>query len=388
MSLALSTLIYEWRRYMAAIIALAVAGMLVLLMVGMFAGIAQSFNAPIVRAPADIMVLNPKSAQLFGGGAGLPRRLMGQIYLHPDVVQVMDLEGNGGQWINDPNAGGKNGGKAGETKAVRTFVSVFVVDTSEGSATLPTDFGPDVRTALDEPYSVAVDETSLKQLGVKPGDKASLNGRSVHVTVTLHGYANAVNQMVFMSRTTARLLGLVNSGPRVGPLMVRIKDPSKATKVRDELNAHADGQYRAWTRNELAEANQQSLLQDNFIGIMLVGGVFIGLIVGISITWQTLQGAILANIKEFASLRALGVSMGSLRWIVMELSFWVGVAGLGATWLMTWGMTQLARLVNLPMAYPIPVIIVVVIMLMVIAILSGVFSLGVLKKSQPADLLR
>ena len=33
-------------------------------------------------------------------------------------------------------------------------------------------------------------------------------------------------------------------------------------------------------------------------------------IIGVVITWQTLRGAILANIKEFASLRALGVSIG------------------------------------------------------------------------------
>ena len=50
------------------------------------------------------------------------------------------------------------------------------------------------------------------------------------------------------------------------------------------------------------------------IGFAVVVGAFIGVV----ITWQTLQGAILASIKEFASLRL----------IVMELSLWVGFAGL------------------------------------------------------------
>jgi putative ABC transport system permease protein len=96
----------------------------------------------------------------------------------------------------------------------------------------------------------------------------------------------------------------------------------------------------------------------------------------------------MANIKEFASLRALGVSMGSLRIIVMELSFWVGVAGLIFTAVLTWAFTMLAAAFNLPMLYPLPYVIVVVVMLMIIAIVSGFLSLGVLKKSQPADLLR
>ena len=39
MSLALSTLLFEWRRYMAAVMALALSGLLVLAMTGVFIGI-------------------------------------------------------------------------------------------------------------------------------------------------------------------------------------------------------------------------------------------------------------------------------------------------------------------------------------------------------------
>jgi putative ABC transport system permease protein len=44
LSLALSTLIYEWRRYLAAVIVLAVAAVLVLSMTGMFMGMSKSFT--------------------------------------------------------------------------------------------------------------------------------------------------------------------------------------------------------------------------------------------------------------------------------------------------------------------------------------------------------
>jgi putative ABC transport system permease protein len=387
MSLALSTLIYEWRRYLAAIIALAIAGMLVLLMVGLFLGIIEAFNAAIVRSPAEIVVLNPKSASLINSGAGLPRRLIGQVYLHPDVVEVSDLEDDGGSWRNDPKAGGPNGGPT-SAKSVNTFVNTIAVDTRPGAVTLPTDFGPDVRLALEEPYAVAIDETDQHKLGVKLGEKASLNGHTVKIAALVHDYASADNSVVFISRQTARLAGLARTGPNVGPLMVHIKDPSRAERVRDQLNAHSEGLYRAWTRDELAAANEQSLLQIGIIATMLIGGLIIGGFVGVVITWQTLQGAIMSNIKEFASLRALGVSMGSLRLIVMELSFWVGVAGLIFTAVMTWAFTMLAAAFNLPMQYPVPYVLLVVVMLMIIAIVSGFLSLGVLKKSQPADLLR
>ena len=121
---------------------------------------------------------------------------------------------------------------------------------------------------------------------------------------------------------------------------------------------------------------------------MLCFSFFLGFLIGIGITSQTLRGAILANIKEFASLRALGVSMGALRLIVLELSFWVGVAGLAATAVFTTIIATLARNGGLPMGFPLGWVVGVAILLLVIALGSGLMSLGILKKSQPADLLR
>ena len=100
------------------------------------------------------------------------------------------------------------------------------------------------------------------------------------------------------------------------------------------------------------------------------------------------RGAILSNIKEFASLRALGVGMGSLRRIIVELSFWVGLVGIAAAFVLTWLITLLAGAFGLPLAYPTWMVIGVSTMLLLIALLSGFMSLGMLKQSQPADLLR
>jgi len=138
----------------------------------------------------------------------------------------------------------------------------------------------------------------------------------------------------------------------------------------------------------LGRANETALFREQFIAVMLGFSAFLGILIGVAITWQTLRGAIMANIKEFASLRALGVSMSSLRGIVMELSFWVGVAGVFASALLTWGVSSLAAAGGITMAFPLSLILVVTGFLLGIAVLSGFLSLGVLKNSQPADLLR
>jgi putative ABC transport system permease protein len=378
MSLALSTLLFEWRRYLAAIVALAFSGLLVLSQLGMFMGVGKSFSATIDRSRADIMILAPKAEGL-DGASGVPRRVMPEIYMHPDVVEVADFDSGGGRYMNSPPPG---------EKPKMDWVRIVAIDPLPGAVTLPTDYPEAIRQALLEPYAAVVDVTALKKLGVSVGDKASVNGKTIKIVGTLTGYPNLMQTHVMVSRDTLRLLGQASTGARVGPLMVKLRDPARAELVAAQINANSEGRYRAWTRPELAQANQDEMFKEAFIGIMLGFSLFLGLLIGVSITWQTLRGAIFANIREFASLRALGVSMGSLRAIVMELAFWVGIGGLFATAALTAGVSKLAEGFGLIMYYPAWSIGAVAVLLLGIALVSGMLSLGVLKKSQPADLLR
>ena len=380
MSLALATLLYEWRRYTAAVVALAFSGLLILAQVGMFTGIVKGATATIDRSRADIMILPPKMESLINSGGGsLPGRLQPQIYANPEVAEVASWDGDGGRWVNHPKDG---------KKAVTTYINVNMVDTRPGAVNLPTDFPEATRAALLEPYSVAIDQTQLARLGVKLGDEASLNGRTVHVRAVLHGYPDINNASVTMSRDTMRMMGMLTKDGKTGPLMVRVRDPARADIVRDQLNKASNGVYRAWTRQELSQANEGALMKEQIIGIFLGFSVFLGVLIGVGITSQTLRGAILSSIKEFASLRALGVSMGSLRLIVMELSVWVGLVGLASTGLATFGVYLLATRGGLPMGFPPFWVISVSVLLLVISVASGVIALGILKRSQPADLLR
>jgi putative ABC transport system permease protein len=345
----------------------------------MFMGMGKAFTATIDRSRADIFVLAPKANSLFNGPSGLPRRIEPLVYMDPEVIRVADMANNDGPFANQPKDGSPH---------KREWVNIQAVDTEDGALTLPTDFSEATREALEEPYAVAVDRTALARLGVKLGDTASLNNRTVHVRAILDGYPNINQPSVIVSRQTFRLLKEVTNEQRSGPLMVQIRDPSRAVIVRDHLNAIAKGAYRAWTKTELSDANEKELLQDQIIGIMLGFSVFLGVMIGVGITSQTLRGAILANIKEFASLRALGVSMGSLRLVVVELSIWVGLAGLAMTGLMILGVDALAQAGGVPMAYHLDQVAMTSVLLLAISVGSGLLSLGVLKKSQPADLLR
>jgi putative ABC transport system permease protein len=379
MSLALATLIYEWRRYLAAVIALAFCGMMVLAFSGLFAGIIHSEFATWERSRADIIILPPNVKSLINSNASLPTRVQPMIYLNPEVIDVEPISNDGARFINIP--------KPGE-KQVQKWVDVFGVEPSKGSVTLPMDYTDAQRVALMEPGAVAIDASAMPQLGVKLGDKASMNGETVWVRAILHNYQSAEQPIVVASVETLRLLGMERDGLRVGPLLVSVRDPGRAAIVRDQLNAMAGGAYTASTMKEFNLANEKAVMGEQIIGLLLVFSVFLAILIGIGVTSQTLRGAILSNIREFASLRALGISMGSLRLIVMELSFWVGIAGLGAALLFTVAISMAAGSIGLPIVMRAPTMLEVCILLLVISVVSGAMAMGILKKSQPADLLR
>ncbi len=375
MSLALSTLLYEWRRYLAAAISLALAGVLMLALSSWLIGVLGTLTVMIDRSRAEIVVMDADSLSLGPGGSGsLPRRVLPLVYQHPDVVEVQDTPGASGQFFG-PGATESN------------FVSIMVIDPQPNAITLPNDFTEEMAKVLAVPFNIAVDRSALAQMKVKLGDKASLNGRTVTVALIVEGYAGMAWTNVIMSRQTMRLMGLGNND-RLGSLMVRVRNPAEAERVRNELNAIANKQYRAWTKQELHDVMVQGMTKQGpfFVAILFMS--FIGAIIGVVITWQTLRGAILANIKEFASLRALGVSLGSLRKVVMELSLWVGVFGVAISGALMAGIASLAAANNVPMGFDIPTLAQTGFFLLMIAIVSGAMTLGALKKGDPADLLK
>ena len=93
------------------------------------------------------------------------------------------------------------------------------------------------------------------------------------------------------------------------------------------------------------------------------------------------------EVKEnLAQLLAIGHEFRLFGDVGPPLAYWLAeiafrIAGM-------FGVYVLASNLGMPMGFPMPWVITVVILLTVISILSGLFSLGVLKKSQPADLLR
>ena len=201
MSLALATLIYEWRRYLAAVIALAFSGMMVLAFSGMFTGIVHSELATSERSRADLFIL-PSNVE----GAGQQQRQPAGAGEAADLPAIPRWSTSRSSTATAPS--GSTSPKPGQ-KQVQTYVQIFGVEPDPGSVTLPIDFPRHERIALMEPGAVAIDASDLGPLGVKLGDKAvaerphGLGARRSCTTTRARE-----QPVVVTSRETLRLIGM------------------------------------------------------------------------------------------------------------------------------------------------------------------------------------
>eukprot|EP01035_Chromulina_nebulosa_P016369 gene16369-21693_t len=171
---------------------------------------------------------------------------MGTVYRHPEVVQVAPLDGSGGRFQNIvQSAKGPADPSKPPPNRKTEFVNVTVIDAIPGYVTVPTDYSDALIETLRQPYAVAVDETALGRLGVKVGDKAIYNGKTITIAAVTKGYPNMM---------------------RADSLMVKIADPARAAIVAAQLNKASGGAFKAWTR-QIAAFVQTAL------GKVLAGGV-------------------------------------------------------------------------------------------------------------------
>ncbi|TWA61633.1 hypothetical protein FBZ82_1176 [Azospirillum brasilense] len=80
-SLARQDLVHEWRRFAAAILTLALSGLLILIQVGLLLGQFDAFTLPLTRSRADLWITAP-NIQSWDQSTVVPARVEGLFRSH------------------------------------------------------------------------------------------------------------------------------------------------------------------------------------------------------------------------------------------------------------------------------------------------------------------
>lgn len=375
-ALARKTLIYEWRRFLPAILAVGFAGLLQLLQAALVLGIFGSASVYITGSSADLWAGYP-GTQSVNLGRPISEDVAMRLRMDPDVVKVEPFRWVDADWRGPRDTGG---------------VSVFVsgIDPRADGMMFSRALPLALRARLNEPGAVIVDKADLDSLGVSIGDTAAINGQRVRVVGVSSGLRALGGVNIVASLETARVLDIApDDAGMMTYFVAKLRHGVRPAKVARRLNgSSAFGPYTVWTAKAFARESQLYWMLDTGAGagvLFLAGIVFL---VGAVITSQTLIAAVIGSIREYATLNALGVGRGSLRKVVMEQAFWVGALGLVCSVVIGAILLVIARSRSVPMEMR-PVTAVACLSLsMALAIVSGLAAVRSLRRADPASLLR
>lgn len=372
--LARKTLLYEWRRFLPAVLSVAFAGLLQLLQAALVLGIFGSAAVYVNSSSANLWVGYPGTQSVSNGSAINPD-LASLLWMDPAVRQVERFQWVDGDWYS---ADGRSGD-----------VTVFVcgIDPQPGSMMFSKVLSPVMRRRLEEPDAVVVDRSDLRKLRARVGSVASVNGRRVRIVGVTGGLRALGGVNVLASLQTARRLAGDATWPTY--LVARVTNPRRVGEVVARLRHHAGfGPYDVWTARDFARRSVLFWLFETGAGSAVLFMAGIVFLVGAVITSQTLIAAVVGSVREYATLNALGVGVPALRWVVLEQAGWVGGLGLVSAAVFGGLLGLVAHSEGVPVVLNMPISLVCGTLVMALAAVSGLAAMRTLRRADPATLLR
>ena len=391
-SLARATLRHEWRRFLAAVLAVAFSGLLVLVQLGLLIGMFGTVAVYIDESDADLWA-GFTGTQSIDLGKPFNAQVETRLRLHPQVADLEPFIFAQSDWRTPDGA--------------NLFAYLLGIDPAADGMAFAKVLPAQTRALLLEPMTVIIDEADVDKLGVsltadannatgnaRERNTAEIGGKRVKVVAAIKGLRAIGGVNIVTSLSSARAIdgSAAREQQEVSYFLLRLKNPGDAAlteTVRAELNPQGPVKhFQVWTAREFSHRSQWYWLTESGAGAGFAFSTLLGLIVGILITSQTLVAAITASIREYATLRALGVAQSSLRAVVIEQSFWIGVAGLVITGVLTWLIQMAAHYAYVAIRFPHWSLALTGALTLIIAIGSGLLALRALGRADPAALLR
>lgn len=348
-SIARRNLFEDIPRFLVAQAGILFAVSLVTIQTGVLNGFSRSTGVLIDQSMADIWVSSRDMVYL---ELTLPIPA-GNLRLAQEVPGVQRAEAlllSGGTW-RSPN---------GEISPVRIFG--FNPDGQLFKAFEPTQGSLE---DLKEPFSVIVDQSNLDSLNIdRVGATANIGSLSAKVVGLTEGtqsitsssylFTSLENAKVYTTsgRTSNLNCQLQESNfvctnvyeqtPSIRPeavkptpltaadgisyILIRAKAGENLQALKQRLTA-ALPSVSAYTTAEMADRTRRYWVQRTGVGFILGLGAAVGVIVGVVIVGQILYSSVSDHLKEFATLKAMGVSDRVIYGIIIRQALWMGVLG-------------------------------------------------------------
>ena len=379
MSYAFQTLWHERSRYASGVLAVTFSAVLIALQCGLLLGLFKITSIPIDHASGGtdrLLWVGSTAVPSVDLGKPIPNSYLSRVAGRPGVGMPEPYIANFANFTRP----------TGGTELCFLLGTHLDPDSAAAAAVLT----PELRAALSEPFTIAVDESDVRRLELHRTDgKPKINGKEVKVVGTVKGLKSLAAPWTFCSAHTARqLLGYILPADHVTYLVARCDTPARAREVAAELRAEYPDDMTARSGADFSTDSRTYWLFRTKAGIAIGYAAVLGLFVGAVITAQTLYSATVASAKEFAILLALGIPRWRIAWMVLTQSFWVGLIGVGLAYPVCQGLRYAALQVGADVDLRWEVLAGTAAVTTLMALSAGAYALRSVRTIQPMDLLR
>ncbi len=364
-------------RYAPAILAVAFSAVLIAVQCGLVLGVLQCVSVFIDGASADIWVMTA-DADSPPQACPIPLTWQLRLDMQPEIERTEPYLLGPGAW-HKPHMG----------SIEECFIVGFHLD--DPSLGRITAIPPDLLTQLSEPGTIVVDRWDLENLGLNKGtgEAGELNQKRVRVVGTVSGFRGHNFIFIFCSLQTARmLLPAFHEGSHLTMcVLAHCQKPEQVEPVVRRLREQYPD-MGIYPRHELSNRVQFYWLFRSTGGTVLLCTVGLAMLVGFVVTAQTLNAAVLAALREYAVLDALGIPRSRLIGLVLAKSFWIGAGGILVAIPITYALAWAALLIKARVMVPWELLLATMALTLPMAVMSGFLALRTLRHIEPVSLLR
>ena len=267
-------------RTLAGLAGIALALLLVLALKALLAGAEQRLTGYIDRGGADVVVAQQGVRTMHMTQSVLPGELVAAIAAVPGVARATPV-------VYVPTML-----ERGDERSL-----VYLIGEDRTARTIPLASGR--RAGAGE---IVVDEALAGRIGARAGATVTSLGRSFRVVGQIAGTSSIASSIALTERRD--LARLLRSGNSVNYVFVQARSGSSAGELATRIELAAPG-VTASTRSEFSRSERR-LVGDMSTDIVR-SMIFVGFLIGVAVTGLVAYSATLAQLRDYAVLRALGL---------------------------------------------------------------------------------
>lgn len=369
---ALRMALHDRQKTFGAVLGVAFAYLLLGENISMTGHYLDSSTAYVDHSGADLWIGSPATKGVLVTGQLISTSALHQARATPNVAWADPIV-KGNVWVRLPDGGARG----------MYLIGATAPDFHGG----PFNIIQGDKSALSKPNAIIVDDVERESLGgVKFGDTLEISLRRMRIEGLTWGTFSISGPCTFAEYDYARSV-LEIDADQTSFVLVGVAPGVSPDRVKADLLSRIPN-VAIMTTDEFRGVTHDFVLYEAGIIGVLGMGIFIGVTVGLAIVTLAVMSSIQQNLREFATLKAIGATNADLRRVVFLQAIGYTLAGSFVGGALLCQLAWIVRSAHLIMMVPASLLFGLVPFVMLIAMVAAVLAIRRLHKVEPGSVFQ